>query len=85
MIVDKTDFISFFSVGSVGASFIGAHGTDVSVGVQLLSGGILLQAKKSTSHRWDSNPWVPADSMAIAACVLSYFATCFYFFASGVL
>ena len=35
---------------------IGAHGTDVSVGIHLLSGETLLQAKNSTDCRWDSNP-----------------------------
>ena len=35
---------------------IGAHGTDVSVGIQLLSGETLLQAKNSAGRRWDSNP-----------------------------
>ena len=38
------------------SQLIGAHGTDVSVGVRLLSGEILLQAKNSTGRRWDSNP-----------------------------
>ena len=36
--------------------FIGAYGTDLSVGVRLLSGETLLQAKNSTGRRWDSNP-----------------------------
>ena len=36
--------------------FIGAHGTDVSSRLRLLSGKTSLQEKKSTSHRWDSNP-----------------------------
>ena len=33
-----------------------AHGTDVSVGISLLSGENLLQEKNSTGSRWDSNP-----------------------------
>ena len=35
---------------------IGAHDADLSVGVQLLSGEILLQVKNSTGHRWVLNP-----------------------------
>ena len=35
---------------------IGAHGTDVSVGVRLLSGETLLQVKNSTGRRWNSPP-----------------------------
>ena len=31
-------------------------GTDLSIGVQLLSGEILLQEKNSTGRRWDLNP-----------------------------
>ena len=31
---------------------MGTHGSDVSVGVQLLSGETLLQVKNSTGHRW---------------------------------
>ena len=38
------------------SKIIGAHGTDVSVGVRLLSGETFLQAKNSTGRRWDSNP-----------------------------
>ena len=34
---------------------IGAHGTDFSVGIRLLSGETLLQAKNSSGHRWGSN------------------------------
>ena len=30
------------------------HGTDVSIGIRLLSGETLLQGKKSTGRRWDS-------------------------------
>ena len=57
----------FYTLSSLGAlhvhlialsGFIGAHGTDLSVGVQLLSGETLLQAKNSTGHRWDSNPGI---------------------------
>ena len=36
--------------------FIGAHGTDLSVGVRLLSGETLLHEENSTGRRWDSNP-----------------------------
>ena len=35
---------------------IGAHGTDVSVGIRLLSGETVLQAKNSTGSRWDLHP-----------------------------
>ena len=38
------------------SQFIGAHGTDVSVGVRLLSGETLLQGRDSTNLRQDSNP-----------------------------
>ena len=37
-------------------SIIEAHGTDVSVGIRLLSGETLLQEKSSTGYNWDSNP-----------------------------
>ena len=37
------------------SQFIGAHGTDVSVGVRILSGETLLQAKNSTGRNRDSN------------------------------
>ena len=43
---------------------IGAHGTDVSVGVRLLSGETLLQAKNSIGR---TRTQVLADSMTIAA------------------
>ena len=33
-----------------------AHGTDVSIGAQLVSRKILLQGKNSTGRRWDLNP-----------------------------
>ena len=35
---------------------IGAHGTDVSVEIRLLSGETLLQVKNLIGRRWDSNP-----------------------------
>ena len=38
------------------SKFIKAHGTDLGVGVRLLSGETFLQVKNSTGHRWDSNP-----------------------------
>ena len=56
------------------SQIIGAHGTDVSVGVRLLSGKTLLQAKNSTGHRWDSNQFL-ADSMVITASTLNHCAT----------
>ena len=35
--------------------FIDAHGTDLSVGLRLLSGEALLQAENLTVYEWDSN------------------------------
>ena len=50
---------------------IGVHGADVSVGIQLLSGETLLQLKRSTGHRWGSNPG-PSDSMTIAVSAINH-------------
>ena len=51
-------FVQLFYMQPLIASgqIIGAHGTDLSVGIRLLSGETLLQAKNSTGSRWDSNP-----------------------------
>ena len=46
--------------------FIGAHGTDVSVGALLLSGETLLHVKNFAGHRWDSNPGPCMDIATVA-------------------
>ena len=45
-------------------------GTYVSVGVRLVSGETLLQAKNSTGHSWDSNPNIFVTS-AVRSCIMT--------------
>ena len=56
------------------SQIIGAHGTDVSIEIRLLSGKTLLQAKTPLVVGRTINQ-VLADSMAIAASALDYCAT----------
>ena len=53
---------------------IGAHGTDVSVGIRLLSGETLFQ-EKNPLVVGETRTQVLADSIAIAASALNHCAT----------
>ena len=46
----------FFLSQMASGQIIGAHGTDGSIGIPLLSGETFLQEKNSTGRRWDLNP-----------------------------